>query len=104
MDLIVKQNNELTLQPDFEEKLVAIKKAAKKIKEVDKEMVGAIKTEMELLQIKKISTPAVTVTYIAPTYTEGFDLERFRLDHPDMYDEYIKITPKSASVKVTVKG
>ena len=103
MDLIVKQNDELTLQPEFEQKLVAIKKAAKKIKEVDKDLTGAIKTEMELLQVKGISTPSVTISYIAPTYTEGFDLDRFRLDHPDMYDEYIKIKPKSATVRVTVK-
>ena len=103
MDLIVKQNDELTLQPEFEQKLVAIKKAAKKIKEEDKKLTDAIREEMVRKQYKGISTSSVSITYIAPTYTEGFDLERFRLDHPDMYDEYIKIKPKSATVRVTVK-
>lgn len=104
MDYItLNQSNVPMLDPNVSHKLAEFKRGIKQMKEAEKTISEFLKDEMELKCIKSIKTDEITVTYVAETYSEGFDLERFRLDHPDMYDEYIKIKPKAASVRITVK-
>lgn len=62
-----------------------------------------ILAEMEANGILSLETDDLTITYIAPTSRESFDSKAFRKDNPDLYDDYVKITNVSASVRMKVK-
>jgi hypothetical protein len=57
---------------------------------------GIIKLEDE--------TNGLSINYIAKGYKENFDKKKFREDHPDKYDDYIKMSPVKAYIKIKVKG
>ena len=97
------ENNLPMLDPDISHRIAEFKREAKRIKNEEKMLSEAIKDEMELKLIRQIKTDELTISYIMPTYNEVFDLERFRLDHPDLYDEYIVIKEKASSVRITPK-
>ena len=59
--------------------------------------------EMEQKGVVKLDNDVVTITYIAPTDRETFDSKKFKEEQPDMYDEYVKISPVKASVRIKVK-
>ena len=103
MELIKYENNMPVLDPNASHKIAEFKRQAELIKANEKELSKALKEEMEAKGIRGVKTPEVSISYVAESYSETFDLERFRLDHPDMYDDYIKIKPKSAFVRIEVK-
>lgn len=63
-----------------------------------------IKAEMEVKGIKKFESPELMITYKAPYDAENFDKKRFKLEHPEMYDDYAGITHKSSSIVIKVAG
>ena len=81
---------------DFERKINAIKKSEDALRE-------RILEEMEKKGIKKVETDKMTVTYKAPYDKETFQSKEFRANHPDLYDEYIKITSVKSSVTIKLK-
>ena len=52
--------------------------------------------------VKKITCDAGSVTLIEATDRETFDTKGFRAVYPKLYDDFAKITPVKASVRVTV--
>lgn len=104
MDLIKVENNVPMISPELSLRIAEFKRDLKRMKEEEKELHKRLQEEMELRHIKKIQTDDVNITYVAETYTEYFDKERFREDYPNTYDEYVEIKPKSASVKITLRG
>lgn len=63
-----------------------------------------IKAEMEVKKIKKFECPELAITYKAAYDSEKFDKKKFKLEHPEMYDDYAGITHNSASVVIKVAG
>ena len=63
-----------------------------------------IKAEMEVKGIKKFECPELSITYKAPYDSEKFDKKKFKLEHPEMYDDYAGITHNSASIVIKVAG
>ena len=98
----VEQNNAL-LNPEASSKLAEFERMAKEIKAKQDELKQRILAEMEEHGILKIETDELTINYVAPTSRETFDSKAFRKDNPDLYDEYVKITDVSASVRMKVK-
>lgn len=103
MDLIKIENNVPMISPELSIRIADFKRDLKRMQEEEKELHKLLQKEMELHHIKSIQTDDITITYVAETYFESFDKEQFRLDNPDLYDEYIRIKPKKASVRVTPK-
>lgn len=58
---------------------------------------------MEEYDIKKFETDVVTITRILPGERKSFDSTRFKKDHPDLADEYQKVSKTKGSVRIKVK-
>ena len=91
------------LNPEASSKLAEFERMAKEIKAKQDELKQRILAEMEEHGILKIETDELTINYVAETSRETFDSKAFRKDNPDLYDEYVKISTVSASVRMKVK-
>lgn len=104
MDKLIRvEQNTALLNPEASSKLAEFERQAKQIKAQEDELKQRILAEMEEHGILKIDTDELTITYVAPTNRETFDSKAFRKDNPDLYDEYVKISTVSASVRIKVK-
>ena len=68
-----------------------------------KMLMDALQGAMEENGIRSFENNHLKITYIDETDVEMFDKKLFREEHPAMYDEYVKMSPRKAYVKVTVK-
>ena len=91
------------LNPETTSMIAEFEKKAKEIEEKEKELRALILVEMESKGIKKIETEEFFITYKAPYDKESFQTKEFRAQNPDMYDEFVKITPCKASITIKLK-
>ena len=103
MDLIKLENDVLILDNEISQKIADFEKAIKSMQDQEKALKEAILNEMEAKNIIKIDTPELTITYVASTYREDLDKNKFKTDNPNLYDEYVKMTPVKACLKLKVK-
>ena len=101
-ELIVYEGKTPLLNPAVSIKLAEFERVVKEFKAKEEELKQRILEEMEAKGILSIKTPELTISYVAPTSRETFDSKTFRQDHPDLYDEYVKISHVSASVRMKV--
>ena len=102
-DLIRIENNMPVLDKDISIQIAEFEKQIKFMKAEEERLKAAIQNEMERKFIKGIKTEELTISYIGETYNEHFNKDKFREEHPDLYDEYLEIRPKKAFVKIGVK-
>lgn len=102
-ELIVLSGNEAILTPETSKQIASLEAALKRVKEKEEELKNAILKEMEEKGVIKLTTDDVVVSYIAPTDRETFDSKTFRTEHPDMYDDYVKISPVKASLRIKLR-
>lgn len=91
------------LAQDAAAKLVEFERMAKQIKEEEDKLKAALLAEMEKYGVLSIDSPELRISYVAPAERETFDSKAFRDDFSDLYDEYVKIAPVKASVRIKVK-
>lgn len=103
MDLIRVENNSPVLDREISQQIAEFERQVKFLKSEEERLKAAIQSEMELKQIRGIKTDELTISYVPETYVEHFNKDKFRLDHPDLYDDYLEIKPKKAFVKIGVK-
>lgn len=84
-------------------RIAEFERKAKEIKDAEDALKKEILEEMAEKGIIKIETDDMTITYVAPTDRESFDSKRLRIERPDLYDEYVNISPVKASVRVKLK-
>jgi regulator of replication initiation timing len=101
--LIRMENDNAVLMPSASAMLAEFERQVKEIKAKEEELKQRILAEMEANGILKVETDELSITYVAPTSRESFDSKAFRKDNPDLYDEYVKISQVSASVRLKVK-
>ena len=58
---------------------------------------------MEKNNIIKLESDNLVISYIAPYDRESFDSKSFKEQHQDLYDEYVKLSSVSASIRIKVK-
>lgn len=106
MDLIKRENGISILDAEVSKKIAEFERQLKAIKEQEEKLKTAILEEMEKQGIVKLEdeTSGLTISYIAKTYRENFDSKKFRKDHPEMYDEYIKMSSVKSSIRIKVEG
>lgn len=102
-ELIIVNNGVATLDKSTDEKIAELERMIKEFTEVEKELRTKILEEMEKKNIRKVETDALSIIYKATYDKESFDSKKFRADHEDLYDEYVKISPVKASVQIKVK-
>lgn len=102
-ELILVDNGLATLDQDTAVKIADFERTIKAIKEQEEALKNLIIEEMEAKGIIKLTTPEITISYVAPTVRESFDSKKLRADNPDLYDSYVSLTPVKASVRIKVK-
>lgn len=101
-ELIKIENDISILDVEVSNKIAEFERQIKIIKEAEDALIEVIKAEMESKGILKVKdeTNGMSITYIAPTHRETFDSKKFRAENPDMYDEYVKLSPVKASIRI----
>ena len=54
------------------------------------------------LNISKLESDRIRITYVAPTQTTTFNVEQFKADYPETYAKYIKTSPRKGYIKTTL--
>lgn len=103
-DLITITNGTAILDVEASKKIADFERKLKEIKEKEDELKKAILEEMESKAILRIETEEITITYVGQTDRETFDSKKFRAEHEDLFDEYVKLSPVKSSVRIKVKG
>lgn len=105
-ELIRTQGGVSILDIETSNKIAEFELWIKKLKEQEEALKEAIKAEMEAKGIIKVEDEinGITISYIAETMRETFDSKKFKADNPDMYDEYIRMSPVKSSIRIKVKG
>lgn len=103
-NLIRYEQNTALLNPEVSSALAEFERQVKEIKAKQDALKQRILEEMESNGILKIETDDLAITYVAPTSREAFDSKKFRQAYPDLYDDFVSISPVKASVRMKVKG
>ena len=78
----------------------------KRISELTEEY-NAIKAEVLEKMIehndKSFDTGDLLITYVAPTVRETFDSKKFKAEHEDLYESYLKTSKTKESLKLTLR-
>jgi len=54
-------------------------------------------------EVDEFDVDNVHVNYVKETFRKSFDSKLFKLEHPDMYNKYIKETIVKASIRFKIK-
>lgn len=103
MELIKVENDLPVLDNDTAYQIAEFERQIKLLEEQEKKLKQAILDEMEAKGFIKIETDVLTITYVAATDREKFDSKKFRAENPDLYDEYVSMTPVKPSIRIKVK-
>lgn len=102
-ELIVVQNDIALLNIDASKTIIEIENQIKYLKEKEELIKQVVLEEMERKNIFKLEDDSLMINYIAPSNREIFDSKKFKKEHQDLYDEYIKISPVKSSVRIKIK-
>ena len=102
-ELIIYQNGKVMMNPKTAVAIADVERELKALKSKSEEMKAALLQAMQENNVCKLSTPELDVTYIAPTRRERFDTKEFKEACPDLYDEFVTISPVGASVRIKLK-
>lgn len=99
-NLIKFENGNAILDAHTVAQIVSFEQQIKAAKAAEDALKNAILSEMEAHGISKIQTPEMTISYVAPYDKEQFDTKEFRKSHSALYDEYVRMTPVKASIRI----
>lgn len=102
-DLIRIDGTRALLDVTVSQKIAAFEKQIKEMKAQEDLLKAMILDEMERRGIIGLETDELKVSYVAATDRETFDSKALRADHPELYDEYVRISPVKSSVRIKVK-
>ena len=101
-DIIKIENGTSLLNADVSNKIAEFERQIKLLKEAEDALKEVIKAEMEARGILKVEDAinGMSITYIAPSHRETFDSKKFKADNPNLYDEYVKLSPVKSSIRI----
>lgn len=102
-DLIVLKNGAGALAPETVKKIAEYERRMKELKEQEEALKTAIKEEMEAKNLIKLENEELVISYVAETDRISFDSKRFEKDHPEMYDEYLKVSKVKSSIRIKLR-
>ena len=86
----------------LENAIVEMETRLKEYKELKKDFEENIKEYMISLNLPKLESDRIRITYVAPTTATTFNGEQFKADHPETYAKYLKTSPRRGYVKTTL--
>ena len=89
--------------PEAIQKITSLLQMKKDLDEQEKQLKAELLKAMETYGVKSFETDHIKMTYIAPTTRSTIDSTKLKKDHPDIAEQYSKVSNVSASVRVTVK-
>lgn len=102
-ELVKVENGNVALVEDAVRTIVEIENQMKELKQKQDDYKAILLETMEANNVLKFDTPEVLINYIAQTERETFDSKVFKEEHPEMYDDYVKMTPVKSSIRIKVK-
>ena len=102
-ELIKVESGTAVLNAEAVRKIAEFENTMKKLKQAEDKLKKDILAEMEEKDIVKIENETMTISYIGATGRETFNSKKFRADNPDLYDEYVTISPVKSSIRIKVK-
>ena len=94
---------EVVKSKDFVAKYESLKDTIDKLGAVKKEIDGKIKELMNAEYLvsgeTKIEADGEVFTFVPSHFQEGFDKERFKADHPKLFEQYVTKSPVAASLR-----
>lgn len=90
--------------PDAIRDITDLIKLKKQLDDREKELKAKLAKAMETFGIKSFENDLIKMTYTAPTTRSSIDSTRLKKDHPDIAEQYAKVSAVSASVRVSLKG
>lgn len=84
--------------------VAALTERKKAIEEQEKDMKDKLKIAMEKYGIKSFKTDFISITYVDGTVATTLDSKKVEKKYPKIYAECSKESPRSAYVKITLKG
>lgn len=84
------------------QRIRALEKSAKEIKEMQDEMKQALIEQCEKYGVKQIKNDYMTISYTPEHVTERFDSASLKKQSPALYEAYSKEIKTKASVRITL--
>ena len=92
-----------TAVPETIQKITILVRMKKELEEQEKELKKQLTEAMEQFGVKAFENEVIKMTYVAPTTRNTLDSAKLKKEHPDIAEQYTKVSNVSASVRVTVK-
>ena len=102
-ELIIYEEGTAVLAPDAAEKIAYLQTKVKDLDDKLKEIKARLYEEMKAQSIVKIDMPQLAITYVPETTTEKLDTKELKKDLPEIYNTYVKESPKAGYIKITVR-
>lgn len=103
MEYLVKVGEQIVLSEDTTKAIITLENKIKELKDTEDVLRQQILKEMEEKNIIKVDNGDLAITYVAETYKETFDSKTFKKDNESLYNQYVKISPVKASIRIKVK-
>ena len=100
-ELMIIENNELELTKEGIKFIKKIQKAKVELAKMEEQLKDMFKDKMEENGIKKYTSPDGTfkATYYEETTTNRFDSNKFKKEHEELYNQYLKPSKRSSYIK-----
>lgn len=89
--------------PEAIQKITNLVQMKKQLEDQEKTLKEQLLKAMETYGVKSFENDHIKLVYVAPTTRSTLDSARLKKDHPDIAQQYTKISNVSASVRITVK-
>ena len=99
-EMIIYQNGQPLIEPKTAVAIAEMERELKALKEKAETAKKALLQAMEANNVRKLQTPELSITYIAPTTRESFNTKLFRETCPDLYDDFVEIKDVASSIRV----
>lgn len=87
----------------FEVEYLILESRLKELDALKKKALEEIETTLAEYNVSALETDHLKFTRVEPTTKQTFDTKKFKADHPDMVDEYMKTSNVKGYLKVTLK-
>lgn len=100
-NLMIVNNNELELTKEGIKFIKKVQKAKVELAKMEEQLKDMFKEKMEENGIKKYTSPDGTfkATYYEETTTNRFDSNKFKKEHEELYNQYLKPSKRSSYIK-----
>ena len=99
---------DIVISQDFNEQYANLLNYIKQLEDlktlVDNQMKPILEQEYIKTGNASIESTGCRITYVPESTRETFDSKKFKEQQPELYKQFIKVSPTSASLRVKIKG